>query len=91
MTKRSATEGRDTAVSSRRSFLTRTVAGGMVAAGAGSALAQDKTKPAIIKSNPKNLPPNVPSWSKVLGDSVAAHPYGKPSKFEKHVVRRDVE
>ncbi len=33
----------------------------------------------------------MPDWSKVLGDGVAAHPYGKPSKFEKHVVRRDVE
>ncbi len=33
----------------------------------------------------------VPDWSRYLGDGVAAFPYGKPSKFEKHVVRRDVE
>ena len=79
------------AIASRRKFLAGTVAGGLVSAVAGGALGQDKPKPPALKSNPKNLPPNVPSWSKVLGDGVAANPYGKPSKFEKHVVRRDVE
>jgi sulfane dehydrogenase subunit SoxC len=39
----------------------------------------------------KNLPPNVPDWTRVLGDGVAVRPYGSPSKFEKHVIRRDVE
>src|SRR5918995_979586 len=40
--------------------------------------------------NPKNQPPNVPEWSRVLGDGVGVRAYGKPSKFESHVIRRDV-
>jgi sulfane dehydrogenase subunit SoxC len=40
--------------------------------------------------NPKNLPPNVPDWTRQLGDGVASRPYGKPSQYEAHVVRRDV-
>ncbi len=91
MTKQSDSDADSKPVSSRRNFLARTVAGGLVAASGGAVLAQDTAKPNILKSNPKNLPPNVPSWSKVLGDGVAAHPYGRPSKYEKHVVRRDVE
>jgi sulfane dehydrogenase subunit SoxC len=65
---------------SRRGLLTGAAALGGAAA-AGGALAGD----------PKNLPPNVPQWSRVLGDGVAVRPYGKPSKFEGHVVRRDVQ
>ena len=77
-------------VSNRRGFLKTALAGGALAASAtGAAIAQQRPAPA--GGNPKNLPPNVPDWSKVLGDGVAAHPYGQPSKFEKHVVRRDVE
>ena len=92
MTDRSDGTGESRDVASRRTFLRGTLAGGVTLAGAGAAIAQDKkAAPAAFKSNPKNLPPNVPSWSKVLGDSVAAHPYGKPSKYERHVVRRDVE
>ena len=91
MTKQSDSDADSKPVSSRRNFLARTVAGGLVAASGGAVLAQDTAKTNILKSNPKNLPPNVPSWSKVLGDGVAAHPYGRPSKYEKHVVRRDVE
>ena len=74
--------------SSRRAFL-GTAAGGLVA----SAAAVQAADPAKLATagNPKNLPPNIPDWTKVLGDGVAAHPYGKPSKFEKGVVRRDVE
>jgi sulfane dehydrogenase subunit SoxC len=34
---------------------------------------------------------NVPDHSKYLGEGVQSHPYGSPSKFEAHVVRRDVE
>jgi sulfane dehydrogenase subunit SoxC len=72
---------------SRRSFLTA-AAGTIIAAGATRAIAAE---PAAPTGNPANLPPNVPEWSKVLGDGVAANPYGKPSKYEAHVVRRDVE
>jgi len=67
---------------SRRSFL---------AAGAGVA-ASVLAKPAAAGAgNPANQPPHVPEWTKSLGEGVAVRPYGKPSKFEKDVVRRDVE
>jgi sulfane dehydrogenase subunit SoxC len=39
----------------------------------------------------KNLPPNVPEWTRVLGDGVATRPYGAPSRHEAHVIRRDVQ
>jgi sulfane dehydrogenase subunit SoxC len=42
-------------------------------------------------ANPDNLPPNVPDWTRYLGDGVDAAPYGAPSPFEGHVVRRSVE
>ncbi len=32
----------------------------------------------------------MPDWTRQLGDGVATRPYGKPSKHEAHVVRRDV-
>ena len=66
---------------SRRSFL---------AAGAGVA-ASMLARPAAAGGNPANQPPNVPEWTRSLGEGVAVRPYGKPSKFEKDVVRRDVE
>ena len=63
---------------SRRRFLAG--AAGLAAAGATGA----------AQANDKNLPPNVASWTKQLGEGVVSHPYGAPSKFEKDVVRRDV-
>ena len=83
--------GQDDGIPSRRKILAGGAAGlaaaGLAATGARAA------GPALAKPNgdPANLPPNVPDWSKTLGDGVAAHPYGKPSKFESHVIRRDVE
>src|SRR6185312_9616288 len=59
-------------------------------AGAVGASAAMTSVPALA-GNPKNLPPNVPEWTRVLGDGVAVRPYGKPSKHEAHVVRRDVQ
>jgi sulfane dehydrogenase subunit SoxC len=41
--------------------------------------------------NPANQPPNVPAWTRQLGDGVAVRKYGNPSKHEAHVIRRDVE
>ncbi|KQZ00774.1 sulfite dehydrogenase [Pseudolabrys sp. Root1462] len=64
---------------SRRRFLTG--AASIIAAGAAGAAHADE----------KNLPPNVAPWSKALGDGVAVRPYGQPSKFEKDVIRRDVQ
>ncbi|MFL5005921.1 MAG: sulfite dehydrogenase, partial [Microvirga sp.] len=46
---------------------------------------------AAAAGNPANQPPNVPDWSKYLGDGVAVRAYGRPSRHEAHVVRRDVE
>jgi sulfane dehydrogenase subunit SoxC len=71
---------------SRRRFLTG--AAGLSAA----ALAGDRAIAgnAAVAGNPKNLPPNVPEWTRQLGDGVAVRPYGKPSQYEAHVVRRDV-
>ncbi len=67
---------------SRRGFLT--AAGGLAA----TALASSARAGA---GNPANQPPNVPEWTRTLGEGVAVRPYGKPSKFEKDVIRRDVE
>jgi sulfane dehydrogenase subunit SoxC len=66
---------------SRRRFLA--TASGLVAAGAAPV--------AALGQGVQNLPPNVADWSKMLGEGVVARPYGTPSEFEKHVVRRDVE
>ena len=62
---------------SRRQFLT--VAAGLAAATGAQAAGPEK---AITE---------LPDWSRYLGEGVAAKPYGKPSRFEAHVVRRDVE
>jgi sulfane dehydrogenase subunit SoxC len=86
--KGTAGEGPSRPQPSRRQLLT-VAAAGLAAAGGDSAFAQSARKP--IVANQKNQPPNVPDWSKVLGDGVAAHPYGKPSKYEAHVTRLDVE
>ena len=48
---------------------------------AGSAAAALAGGPALA-GNLKNLPPNVPEWTRALGDGVAVRPYGKPSKHE---------
>src|SRR4051812_32213576 len=64
----------------RRRFLT-------AASSAGAALASGSA----LAGNPKNLPPNIPEWTRVLGDGVAVRPYGRPSKYEANVIRRDVE
>ena len=76
------TVSNDDAPTSRRRFLAGAATlslGGLAAAGTAQA------------GNPKNLPPNVADWSKTLGDGVAVRPYGHPSKFEKDVIRRDVQ
>ncbi|MEM7774989.1 MAG: sulfite dehydrogenase [Pseudomonadota bacterium] len=68
-------------IPSRRNFLTGTVAAGAaLAAGTAAARAADGEK-AILE---------IPDWSKSLGVGVDSAPYGKPSEFEKDVVRRHV-
>jgi sulfane dehydrogenase subunit SoxC len=67
----------------RRRFLT---AAGL--AGAGVAL------PSLAKAGEPQQPDpkitEVQDWNRYLGDGVDKRPYGMPSKYEKHVVRRDV-
>ena len=41
--------------------------------------------------NQENLPPNIPEWTTYLGDGVDVNPYGLPSEYESHVIRRNVE
>src|SRR5690348_6655165 len=65
---------------SRRRFLTG--AAGLVAAGAAPGR--------LSAENAKNLPPNVPEWTRTLGDGVGVRGYGAPSKHEKDVIRRTV-
>jgi sulfane dehydrogenase subunit SoxC len=62
----------------RRGFLAG--AAGLAAAGATGASAD----------NAQNLPPNVPGWTRQLGDGVGVRAYGNPSKYEKDVIRRTV-
>src|SRR4029078_6378183 len=64
--------------STRRRFLAG--AAGLAGAGAADARAE----------NAKNLPPNVPGWTRQPGDGVGVRAYGNPSKYEKDVVRRTV-
>jgi sulfane dehydrogenase subunit SoxC len=63
---------------------------GLAAGGAAVMTGQAAAAPAG-HGNPDNLPPNIADWSRMLGDGVAVRAYGKPSKHEAHVVRRDVE
>lgn len=64
---------------SRRSFLTGTLAASGAALATGAARAEGD--PAILETQP---------WMIELGEGVDARPYGYPSEFEKEVVRRDV-
>jgi len=75
-------------LASRRAFLRAGLAGGAAIIG-GPALAQSGA-PAASAGNAANLPPNVPEWTRMLGEGVAARAYGKPAKYEAGVGRRDV-
>jgi sulfane dehydrogenase subunit SoxC len=56
-------------------------------AGAGLATAALPTRAA----EPEAVITDVQDWNRYLGEGVQAYPYGSPSKYEKNVVRRDVE
>jgi sulfane dehydrogenase subunit SoxC len=77
-----------TGLTSRRSFLrTGLAASGVIVAGGAGAGTPQGTPP----GNPANQPPNIPDWTRSLGEGVAVRGYGKPSEFEKNIIRRDVE
>jgi len=73
------TESKGAPPTTRRRFLTGSLlAGGAMVAGSRAEAAGD---PAILEVQP---------WAQVLGEGVDARPYGTPSQFESHVVRRNV-
>jgi sulfane dehydrogenase subunit SoxC len=67
---------------SRRAFLRGAAAGAGALAVGGAAKAQGAPDPAITELQP---------WMQGLGAGVDAAPYGTPSPYEAHVVRRNVE
>ncbi|MEJ1161988.1 sulfite dehydrogenase [Prosthecomicrobium sp. N25] len=67
---------------SRRGLLAGLGAGAVAAGAAGAARAGGTPDPAIVEKQ---------DWQQFLGDGVASRPYGKPSRYEAHVVKRDVE
>jgi sulfane dehydrogenase subunit SoxC len=67
--------------SSRRSFLKGAAVAGSAAI-AGRAAAQTAAPDPLIT--------DIQDWNRTLGPGVDAAPYGKPSRFEAHVVRRNV-
>jgi sulfane dehydrogenase subunit SoxC len=72
----------------RRNFLKRGGVGAVATAAAAlqipAAAATEAAVPAA--SGAANLPPNIPEWTKSLGEPTAS-PYGLPSKFEKTAIR----
>ncbi len=85
---RQGSKGGSGGVASRRAFLKGGVAAG---AAAGGALATGALGGSAMAQNADNMAPNVADWSRYLGEGVDARPYGTPSEFEAHVVRRNVE
>jgi sulfane dehydrogenase subunit SoxC len=67
---------------SRRNLLKTAALVGASAALAGKASAQTAAPDPLIT--------DIQDWNRTLGPGVDAAPYGKPSKFEAHVVRRNV-
>ena len=66
---------------SRRRLLTGGAALGGLVAGSTAARAAGTPDPLITE---------IQDWNRYLGDGVDSRPYGTPSEFESHVVRRDV-
>jgi sulfane dehydrogenase subunit SoxC len=71
----------------RRGFL-RGAAASVAMAGS-AAFAAGAAPRAAAADLAKNLPPNVPEWSRTLGSPVLASPYGVPSSFAANVTRRE--
>jgi sulfane dehydrogenase subunit SoxC len=71
----------------RRGFLRGAAAS--VALAGGAARTAGGARSAAAPHFAKNLPPNVPEWSRTLGAPILASPYGVPSPFEANVRRRE--
>jgi sulfane dehydrogenase subunit SoxC len=68
-------------IPSRRNFLKAGLAGGAAFAAAGVTRAAAASDPLITE---------IQDWNRYLGEGVDSRPYGKPSPFEAHVLRRHV-
>ncbi|SFG95334.1 sulfite dehydrogenase [Neptunomonas qingdaonensis] len=77
-----AKESEGLSINERRDFLRKGVmtVGGLAATFSATQAIADTS----------NLPPMEPKWSKMLGHGVVEFPYGQPSQYESHVVRRTV-
>lgn len=82
---RPRSDGETTGGVNRRGFLR----GGLALAG--GAAAGSLAGRGAAAANPDNIAPNVPDWSRYLGQGVDAAPYGMPPESESHVIRRSVE
>lgn len=79
----------------RRTFLRKGLAsaGAVLLGGAGAALGVSPNvarAASAAASKEGYLPPNVPPWTRRLGNPVDTHPYGQPSKYVSGVIRRNV-
>jgi sulfane dehydrogenase subunit SoxC len=72
----------------RRGFLKNSILFSTVAATSISGIATNAN--AKYKINTDNLPPNNPQWGLKWGKNINSNPYGFPSRYEKHIVRREV-
>lgn len=77
-------EGRLRSVSRRQLIRAAGLAAGGLALGTSAARAASPEQPDPLITE-------IQDTARYLGDGVVAKPYGVPSKFEKHVIRRDVE
>ncbi len=72
---------------SRRALLKSAAAGGVTLAASATATTAAQALEKETKENPITTKQD---WNQVLGDGVDANPYGKPSEYEKNVIRRSV-
>lgn len=73
---------------SRRNFLRKSMLLSTAAVATVSGVATNAN--AKYEIDPNNLPPHNPQWGLKWGRDNNHDPYGSPSRFEKHVVRREV-
>lgn len=76
---------------SRRALLKSAAAGGVTLAASATVTAGATTAAQALEKETKENPITTKQdWNQVLGDGVDANPYGKPSEYEKNVIRRSV-
>ncbi len=76
---------------SRRALLKSAAAGGVTLAASATVTTGATTAAQALEKETKENPITTKQdWNQVLGDGVDANPYGKPSEYEKNVIRRSV-